>query len=106
MSGEKKFEPLDLQTKREKKTKPSIEEPPELELKPLPNHLKYAYLGENDTLPVTIFANLDATDEKALLIILKRQKKETRWTLTDIQGISSSYYIHKIKLKEGQTSTI
>ena len=25
--------------------KPSIEEPPILELKPLPEHLKYAYLG-------------------------------------------------------------
>ena len=31
------FEPLDLQTKGDKKNKPSIEEPPELELKSLPN---------------------------------------------------------------------
>ncbi|GJX16606.1 hypothetical protein Tco_0217438 [Tanacetum coccineum] len=36
------------------KTKSSIEEPPELELKDLPSHLEYAYLEENDKLPVII----------------------------------------------------
>ncbi|GJW70901.1 reverse transcriptase domain-containing protein [Tanacetum coccineum] len=36
------------------KAKPSIEEPPELELKDLPSHLEYAYLEENDKLPVII----------------------------------------------------
>ncbi|TYK02136.1 RNA-directed DNA polymerase-like protein [Cucumis melo var. makuwa] len=41
VSGMRKFEPLDLQTKGEKKIKPSIEEPPELELKLLSNHLKW-----------------------------------------------------------------
>ena len=56
MSGEKKFESPDLQTKGEMKTKTSSEEPQELELKPLTNHQKYAYLGENDTLPVIISA--------------------------------------------------
>ncbi|GJU08794.1 reverse transcriptase domain-containing protein [Tanacetum coccineum] len=33
---------------------PSIEEPLELELKDLPSHLEYAYLEENDKLPVII----------------------------------------------------
>ncbi|TYJ99425.1 uncharacterized protein E5676_scaffold316G00120 [Cucumis melo var. makuwa] len=69
--GKRKFEPLDLQTKDEKKIKPSIKEPLELELKPLPNHLKYAYLGENDTLPIIISAHLDAAKENALLKMLK-----------------------------------
>ena len=31
---------------------PSVEKPPILEEKPLPTHLKYAYLGEASTLPV------------------------------------------------------
>ncbi|XP_027120696.1 uncharacterized protein [Coffea arabica] len=31
---------------------PSIVQAPELELKPLPKHLKYAFLGDNETLPV------------------------------------------------------
>ncbi|XP_035840287.1 uncharacterized protein LOC110882698 [Helianthus annuus] len=33
-------------------TKPSLESPPSVELKELPKHLKYAFLGENDTLPI------------------------------------------------------
>ncbi|TYJ96947.1 integrase [Cucumis melo var. makuwa] len=90
VSGEKKFESLDLQTKGEKKTKSSIEEPPELELKPSLNHLKYAYLGGNDTLSIIISTHLDATEEKVLLNILKLHKKANGWTLADIQGISPS----------------
>ena len=35
--------------------KSSIESPPKLELKPLPDSLKYAYLGDDETLPVIIF---------------------------------------------------
>jgi len=33
---------------------PSVISPPELELKPLPKNLKYAYLGDDETLPVKI----------------------------------------------------
>ena len=101
VSGKKKFESLDLQTKGENKTQASIEEPPELELKPLPNHLKYTYLRENDTLPVSIPAHFDVKEEKALLNMLKCHKKVIRWTLADILGINSFYCMHKIGLDEG-----
>jgi hypothetical protein len=37
---------------------PSLESPPKLELKPLPDKLKYAFLGTNDTLPVIIASDL------------------------------------------------
>jgi hypothetical protein len=37
---------------------PSLESPPKLELKPLPDKLKYAFLGANDTLPVIIASDL------------------------------------------------
>ncbi|XP_027158370.1 uncharacterized protein LOC113759991 [Coffea eugenioides] len=33
---------------------PSCEQVPQLELKPLPKHLKYAFLGEKETLPVIV----------------------------------------------------
>ncbi|GJT56575.1 reverse transcriptase domain-containing protein [Tanacetum coccineum] len=45
---------MDLKQGEIIKAKPSIEEPPELELKYLPSHLEYAYLEENDKLPVII----------------------------------------------------
>ncbi|XP_061371387.1 uncharacterized protein LOC133313977 [Gastrolobium bilobum] len=51
---ERHFESLNLQERKAQPPKPSIEEPPVLELKPLPDHLRYAYFGENNTLPVII----------------------------------------------------
>ena len=45
-----KFELLDSRT-LSKHLKPSIEEPPTLELKPLPSHVRYAFLGQSSTLP-------------------------------------------------------
>ena len=54
ITDKKKFEPLVVQNKGENETKPSIEEPPELELKSLSHHLQYAFLGENDTVPIII----------------------------------------------------
>ena len=51
--------------------KPSIEEAPELELKPLPDHLRYAFLGDASTLPVVIASNLSGSEEEKLLRILR-----------------------------------
>ncbi|GKA49333.1 reverse transcriptase domain-containing protein [Tanacetum coccineum] len=49
------------------KAKSSMEEPPELELKYLLSHLEYAYLEENDKLPVIIAKGLKDVEKKALL---------------------------------------
>ena len=59
-----KFEPL---PPNEDKALPFEERPPKLELKPLPTHLKYAFLGEEDTFPVIISSSLDLTQETQLL---------------------------------------
>nr|GEX25753.1 reverse transcriptase domain-containing protein [Tanacetum cinerariifolium] len=48
-------------------TKPSIKEPPELELKDLPSHLEYAFLEGTDKLPVIISKKLK-DEEKADLL--------------------------------------
>ncbi|XP_070036018.1 uncharacterized protein [Nicotiana tomentosiformis] len=45
---------LDLGNRKNPPTKPSIEEPPTLELKPLPSHLRYEFLGPCFTLPVIL----------------------------------------------------
>lgn len=47
------FEPLPVNTE---KLIPSLVRAPELELKPLPSHLKYVYLGESKTLSVILLA--------------------------------------------------
>ncbi|KAH9781036.1 hypothetical protein KPL71_008306 [Citrus sinensis] len=46
---------------------PNEEEAPELELKPLPEELKYAYLGEQQTYPVVIFSQLTHDQEDQIL---------------------------------------
>ncbi|GJU82144.1 hypothetical protein Tco_1284509 [Tanacetum coccineum] len=46
------------------KAKPSIKEPPKLELKDLPSHLEYACLEENDKLPVIIPKGLKDDEKK------------------------------------------
>ncbi|XP_027337195.1 uncharacterized protein LOC113850871 [Abrus precatorius] len=61
---------LDVSTR----TVPSIVQPPILELKPLPKHLKYAFLEANDKLPVIVSADLDAAQEEKLLQILAAHK--------------------------------
>ncbi|GKB46294.1 putative ribonuclease H-like domain-containing protein, partial [Tanacetum coccineum] len=51
-------------------TKPSIEEPPELELKDLPSHLEYAFLEGTDKFPVIISKELKDEEKSSLLKIL------------------------------------
>ena len=52
----KRHKYLDLRVQSNSKSKPSIEDPPNLELKPLPSHLKYAFFF--DELLVLIFVFL------------------------------------------------
>ncbi len=83
-----------------KKSKPSIEEPPKVILKPLPQHIKYAYLGEKETLPIIISATLKADEETKLIEVLKEHKEAIGWTMADIKGISPTTCVHMILLEE------
>ncbi|XP_027166325.1 uncharacterized protein LOC113766318 [Coffea eugenioides] len=76
-------------------------EPPKLELKPLPTHLRYEFLGENKTLPVIVSADLDDEQCAKLLRVLRRRKKAIGWTISDIKGISPSICMHRILLENG-----
>ena len=71
-----------------------------MEEKQLPNHLRYAYLGEESTLPVIISSSLSNMEEEKLLKILKENKEEIGWSLADIKGIKPSMCMHKILLAE------
>ncbi|GJZ13250.1 hypothetical protein Tco_0548480 [Tanacetum coccineum] len=82
------------------KAKPSIEEPPELELKDLSSHLEYAYLKENDKLPVIIAKGLKGDEKDALLTVLKSHKRAIAWKITDIKGIDPRFCTHKILMED------
>ncbi|RDX79907.1 hypothetical protein CR513_39608, partial [Mucuna pruriens] len=49
--------------------------PPPMELKPLPSHLKYAYLDPEQQLPIIIASNLRREQEDKLLNVLRQHKK-------------------------------
>ncbi|XP_070028953.1 uncharacterized protein [Nicotiana sylvestris] len=80
--------------------KPSIEEAPKLELKPLPPHLQYAYLGESDTLLVIVSSDLSKLQEEKLLRVLREHKRALGWTMSDIKGISPAFCMHKILMED------
>nr|GEZ59236.1 reverse transcriptase domain-containing protein [Tanacetum cinerariifolium] len=72
-----------------KTVKPSVDEPPEVELKDLPPHLKYAFLEGDNKLPVIIAKELGGEEKSALIKVLKSHKRAIAWKLSDIQGIDS-----------------
>ena len=79
---------------------PSVIQAPQLELKQLPSHLKYAYLGQGDTLPVIISSKLSLEEESQLVTVLKQYKSAFGWTIADIKGLSPSTCMHRILLEE------
>ena len=79
---------------------PSEEKPPKLELKPLPSHLKYAFLGVEETFPVIISSTLKSDQENKLLEILRTHKTAIGWTIADIKGINPLICTHRIHLDE------
>ena len=78
---------------------PSEEKPPKLELKPLPLHLKYAFLGLEDTFWVIISSSLEPDQENKLLEISRTHKTAIGWTIADIKGISPLICTHRIHLE-------
>ncbi|XP_027166451.1 uncharacterized protein LOC113766458 [Coffea eugenioides] len=72
---------------------------PELELKELPKHLKYAYLEDHNTLPVIIANDLTEVQQEKLLRVLRETKPAIGWTLADIKGINPSICMHHILLE-------
>nr|GEW93773.1 reverse transcriptase domain-containing protein [Tanacetum cinerariifolium] len=61
--------------------------PPEVELKELLPHLKYAFLGENKKWPVIIAKDLNVNEKTALINVFKSRKKAIACKLTDIRAI-------------------
>ena len=75
-------------------------EPQQLELKPLPTELKYAFLEENEQCPIVISSLLTTAQEHDLLHLLKRNKQALGWKIFDLKGINPSICTHHIYLEE------
>ncbi|GKD73272.1 hypothetical protein Tco_1331554 [Tanacetum coccineum] len=81
--------------------KHSIQEPrTDLVMKPLPEHLEYAFLEKDSLLLVVISALLHDDEKKRLISILKKYKEAFAWKTSDIPGISPYFCKHKINLED------
>ncbi|GJZ10973.1 reverse transcriptase domain-containing protein [Tanacetum coccineum] len=84
------------------KIKKSLDEPPTyLELKPLPDHLEYAFLEESYFLHVIISSQLSEQNKNKLIYVLKRHKQAFVWKTTNIPveavlGIRDGKHFHPI----------
>nr|GFB33033.1 reverse transcriptase domain-containing protein [Tanacetum cinerariifolium] len=84
----------------EPKTQSKEDEPPEVELKELPPHFEYAFLGDDGKWPVIIAKDLSPNKKTDLINILKTRKKAIAWKLMNIKGIDPDFCSHKILLEE------
>ncbi|GKE25961.1 hypothetical protein Tco_1441345 [Tanacetum coccineum] len=78
-----------------KTSKPLIDEPPEVELKDLPPHLEYAFLEDNNKLPVIIAKDLSVDEKTALIKVLKSRKRAIAWKLSDINILTRIFILIK-----------
>ena len=78
---------------------------PSIDLKVLPHHLKYVFLGDNDTLPVIIASDLSDNEESRLIDVLKEHKLALGWNLSDLKGIDPSICMHSIYLENESKPT-
>ncbi|RDX84715.1 hypothetical protein CR513_34188, partial [Mucuna pruriens] len=77
-----------------------VSPPLPMELKPLPRHLKYAYLDTEQQLPIIITNNLSQEQEDKLLDVLRQYKKAIGWKLSDLPGINPTICMHRILMEE------
>ncbi|GJV02465.1 reverse transcriptase domain-containing protein [Tanacetum coccineum] len=90
----------DLKIVEPKKSYEPKNEPPEVELKDLPPHLEYAFLADNNKLPVIIAKDLSDAEKTALIKVLKSRKQAIAWKLSDIKGINPEFCSHKILMED------
>ena len=71
--------------------KTSLEDPPALELKQIPDHLEYAFLQCESSLLVFVSSQLTSGDKERLLRILKSHKRAIAWKTDDIPEMNSVF---------------
>jgi len=81
------------------KLKPPIDEPTELELKPLPSNFKYVFINQPSSLPIMISAGLHETKEDKLLRVFRDKKETFGWNIHDMNGSNPTLSTHKINTK-------
>ncbi|KAL5555432.1 hypothetical protein UlMin_037668 [Ulmus minor] len=94
----KNYKFRDIKAVQSEETQTKVE-PPILELKQFPSHLRYAFLEDSCNFLVIINSSLSDLEEEKLLRVLREHRRAIGWTISDIKGISS-LCMHKILMEE------
>nr|AAL58164.1 putative polyprotein [Oryza sativa Japonica Group]AAP53345.1 retrotransposon protein, putative, unclassified [Oryza sativa Japonica Group] len=81
-------------------------EPPSrspLELKPLPEGLRYAFLHNDKEAPVIISDKLSKDETQRLLFVLEKHRAVLGYSLQDLRGINPALCIHRIPIDPEST---
>nr|GFA91935.1 reverse transcriptase domain-containing protein, chloroplastic [Tanacetum cinerariifolium] len=97
---------IDVIDMASKSNKSLIDEPPEVELKDLPPHIKYILPEGDGKLSVIIVKDLSVEEKTALITVLKSHKRAIAWKLSDIKGIDPEFCTHKILMEEDFEPTV
>ncbi|GJT79083.1 hypothetical protein Tco_1045808 [Tanacetum coccineum] len=90
----------ELPPKDELRIRTSIQDPPtNLEMKPLPKHLEYAFLEEDSLLPVVISALLEQNKKERLVSVLKNHKESFAGKHLIFQGLALPFANTKLILR-------
>lgn len=81
-----------------------MEKASKVELKILPAHLKYAFLGAEGEWPIIVVAELQGEQLDHLLTVLRERKSAIGWTMA--KGISLSMCMHRIFLEDKSKNSI
>ncbi|VFQ92432.1 unnamed protein product [Cuscuta campestris] len=92
---------LGVQAEEDEEEEESEPEPTP-ELKPLPSHLEYAFLDEEEKCPVIIASDLTEEQKGKLIDILKLYGHVIARRLEDLKGTSPTFCTHKIFIEEGK----
>ena len=71
---------------------------PPIELKVLPDGLRYAFLNGDTQTPVIISSHLSDEETAKLLAVLEKHRSVFGYSLEDLKGISPTLCIHRIPI--------
>ena len=77
-----------------------------IELKQLPENLKYIFLDSEEKCPAIINSSLKEIQEEKLTQVLKKHKSAIGWAIEDLKGISPTVCMHKILMEDDQKPVV
>ena len=100
MIYEEEVDPEEAEEEPQAAEEEKNEEPLELELKQLPEELRYEFLDESKKLPIIISSKLSAKEEESLMVILRKNREAFGYSTEELKCISPSIATHRIDMGE------